>query len=91
MKDLATRQTKRAIRAFAANGSLKLAPRAGFEPATYRLTVECSTAELPGIICAAEVRLLIQMLSRFAKRFFKKNHRTGCETVEKDPTLGDQS
>jgi hypothetical protein len=26
----------------------KLAPRAGFEPATCRLTVECSTAELPG-------------------------------------------
>lgn len=25
-----------------------MAPRAGFEPATIRLTVECSTAELPG-------------------------------------------
>lgn len=25
-----------------------VAPRAGFEPATIRLTVECSTAELPG-------------------------------------------
>src|SRR6267378_171958 len=25
----------------------QLAPRAGFEPATIRLTVECSTAELP--------------------------------------------
>src|ERR1700712_984380 len=25
----------------------ELAPRAGFEPATIRLTVECSTAELP--------------------------------------------
>jgi hypothetical protein len=25
----------------------KVAPRAGFEPATIRLTVECSTAELP--------------------------------------------
>ncbi len=25
-----------------------LAPRAGFEPATYRLTAGCSTAELPG-------------------------------------------
>jgi hypothetical protein len=25
-----------------------LAPRAGFEPATIRLTVECSTTELPG-------------------------------------------
>src|SRR5438876_5874218 len=28
-------------------GKLVLAPRAGFEPATIRLTVECSTAELP--------------------------------------------
>src|SRR6266536_6493520 len=28
-------------------GSLVMAPRAGFEPATIRLTVECSTAELP--------------------------------------------
>lgn len=26
----------------------RMAPRAGFEPATCRLTVECSTAELPG-------------------------------------------
>jgi hypothetical protein len=26
---------------------LEMAPRAGFEPATIRLTVECSTAELP--------------------------------------------
>jgi hypothetical protein len=26
-----------------------LAPRAGFEPATDRLTVDCSTTELPGI------------------------------------------
>src|SRR6266852_3976336 len=26
---------------------ISLAPRAGFEPATIRLTVECSTAELP--------------------------------------------
>ena len=25
----------------------RVAPRAGFEPATIRLTVECSTAELP--------------------------------------------
>src|ERR1700716_2244887 len=32
-------------RSFAANA--RLAPRAGFEPATIRLTVECSTAELP--------------------------------------------
>jgi hypothetical protein len=26
----------------------RLAPRAGFEPATNRLTAGCSTAELPG-------------------------------------------
>ena len=32
--------------------SLKcLAPRAGFEPATNRLTAGCSTAELPGNNC----------------------------------------
>jgi hypothetical protein len=27
---------------------LEMAPRAGFEPATNRLTAGCSTAELPG-------------------------------------------
>ena len=27
---------------------MKLAPRAGFEPATNRLTAGCSTTELPG-------------------------------------------
>ena len=49
-----------------------LAPRAGFEPATCRLTVECSTAELPGNVCvAAALGGLIQTLSRFAKRFFQ--------------------
>src|SRR5437016_3566845 len=30
-----------------ANLLILMAPRAGFEPATIRLTVECSTAELP--------------------------------------------
>src|SRR6266446_1365671 len=30
-----------------AKSLILLAPRAGFEPATIRLTVECSTAELP--------------------------------------------
>lgn len=30
---------------------LKMAPWAGFEPATGRLTVACSTAELPGNTC----------------------------------------
>jgi hypothetical protein len=52
---------------------LKLAPRAGFEPATCRLTVECSTAELPGNTALRRVRRVIQTLFRFAKRFFKKN------------------
>ena len=28
--------------------NIEMAPRAGFEPATIRLTVECSTTELPG-------------------------------------------
>src|SRR5205814_7198041 len=31
----------------ATNCLIYMAPRAGFEPATIRLTVECSTAELP--------------------------------------------
>ena len=30
------------------NGAKFLAPQAGIEPATKRLTVSCSTAELPG-------------------------------------------
>ncbi len=47
------------------------APRAGFEPATCRLTVECSTAELPGIIALRGVGGVIQTLCRFAKRFLK--------------------
>jgi hypothetical protein len=35
-----------------------LAPRAGFEPATNRLTAGCSTAELPGTITiGASIRL----------------------------------
>ena len=57
----------------------KVAPRAGFEPATCRLTVECSTAELPGIIRSLLVssrslrsERVIQMLDRFAKRFLTK-------------------
>jgi hypothetical protein len=31
---------------------LAVAPRAGFEPATNRLTAGCSTAELPGTTLA---------------------------------------
>src|SRR5271170_5407683 len=34
--------------ASSAKRSTNLAPRAGFEPATNRLTAGCSTAELPG-------------------------------------------
>lgn len=66
---------------------LKMAPRAGFEPATCRLTVECSTAELPGITAWRGVSGLIQMLVRFAKRFFQKNEMNlylGCLS----PSLG---
>ena len=50
----------------------KMAPRAGFEPATCRLTVECSTAELPGIIRSLRSERVIQMPDRFAKRFLTK-------------------
>ena len=52
--------------------SSKVAPRAGFEPATCRLTVECSTAELPGIIRSPRSERVIQMPDRFAKRFLTK-------------------
>lgn len=34
----------------------KVAPRAGFEPATNRLTAGCSTAELPGNSCSMRQR-----------------------------------
>ena len=42
-------QTRGFLRIFGvwAKWLIWLAPRAGFEPATIRLTVECSTAELP--------------------------------------------
>src|SRR5262245_37464083 len=33
---------------------LRVAPRAGFEPATNRLTAGCSTTELPGNIASEE-------------------------------------
>ena len=55
---------------------LNLAPRAGFEPATCRLTVECSTAELPGNNRVLRLSGVIQMLMRFAKRFFKKKSKS---------------
>jgi hypothetical protein len=45
---------------------LLMAPRAGFEPATNRLTAGCSTAELPGNNGSgqAQARLPITKLRR---------------------------
>ena len=37
---------------------VNLAPRAGFEPATDRLTVDCSTTELPGNVYRVSIFLL---------------------------------
>ena len=53
---------------------IEVAPRAGFEPATDRLTVDCSTTELPGtmmreravpiakafLICQAAISIKLQ-------------------------------
>ncbi len=82
------RQNEKSHSGFAANGSFETGSPGRIRTGDLRLTVECSTAELPGIICAAEVRLLIQMLFRFAKRFFKKNDGRRCRPVEKAPTVG---
>src|ERR1700681_1963942 len=47
----------------------KVAPRAGFEPATNRLTAGCSTAELPGTMAAhARECPAITKAFRLAKR-----------------------
>ncbi len=44
----------------------RLAPRDGFEPPAKRLTVACSTAELPGInACQALYRTKFDMQARF--------------------------
>src|SRR5579862_942700 len=42
------RRSAELVRRFRPNYLKTLAPRAGFEPATNRLTAGCSTAELPG-------------------------------------------
>src|SRR3954469_18201034 len=47
-----------------------LAPRAGFEPATIRLTVECSTTELPG-----NVRKVVRRPQRITKPFRLGKHK----------------
>ena len=54
-----------------------LAPRVGFEPTAYRLTVECSTAELSGNIYSlrdikiTQVNVLYNMFFSFASVFMK--------------------
>ena len=54
-----------------------LAPRVGFEPTAYRLTVECSTAELSGNICSlrdikiTQANVLYNMFFSFASVFMK--------------------
>ena len=56
---------------------LLLAPRVGFEPTAYRLTVECSTAELSGNICSlrdikiTQANVLYNMFFSFASVFMK--------------------
>jgi hypothetical protein len=50
----------------------KVAPRAGFEPATDRLTVDCSTTELPGNI-AMTARAYSKCLLQLPSTKFKKH------------------
>ena len=53
----------------------KLAPRAGFEPATCRLTVGCSTAELPGkgaMRVAASSNIICALPSAFNTRGIRR-------------------
>ena len=54
--------------------SEKLAPRDGFEPPAKRLTVACSTAELPGIKSCVTV---IHNNYRYASLFCYKSVLTG--------------
>jgi hypothetical protein len=52
-------QTDQQSQRYFAKWLFYLAPRAGFEPATNRLTAGCSTAELPGnsLLGAMEARI----------------------------------
>jgi hypothetical protein len=48
---------------------VNLAPRAGFEPATDRLTVDCSTTELPGTTASSSVGAYNKCLSDLPSGF----------------------
>ncbi len=50
-----------------------LAPRAGFEPATDRLTVDCSTTELPGITASSSGGGPITNASLICQAVFEEN------------------
>lgn len=70
-----------------------LAPRAGFEPATNRLTAGCSTTELPGNSCSdvsgAAYSKPVSALQRSNSQFFSSFlcghlwHRSAVPTYER--------
>lgn len=56
-----------------------MAPRAGFEPATCRLTVECSTAELPGNVrCLARCERGNTNAFPICQALFSKKTHSSC-------------
>ena len=60
-----------------------MAPRDGFEPPAKRLTVACSTAELPGNnACQALYRTKIDMQARFRANplIASENANSACES-----------
>ncbi|CUX23105.1 conserved hypothetical protein [Agrobacterium tomkonis CFBP 6623] len=57
----------------------EMAPRAGFEPATCRLTVECSTAELPGNVrCLARCERGNTNAFPICQAVFSKKTHSSC-------------
>ena len=64
----------------------ELAPRDGFEPPAKRLTVACSTAELPGIKPSVTV---IHNNNRYASLFCYKSVLTGVAVGRSLPMLVD--
>ena len=63
-----------------------LAPRAGFEPATSRLTAGCSTAELPRISPMPTGWRLLPSRRRIAKSFHGATHRSGALVQRNRPS-----
>ena len=55
-----------------------MAPRAGFEPATYWLTASCSTAELPRNILHI-VKYITLLYPRNVIREFTENYDANCD------------